>query len=104
MVAKRMWCLTIRIKKNDELKGKRLYKAILDYMMEAGISGATVVNAVDGFGRRGKSTLRIEGISINYPLVIEVVEEPDKLLPLLPDIKRMVDDNGMMTYQEVSML
>ncbi|HEX6562099.1 MAG TPA: DUF190 domain-containing protein [Nitrososphaera sp.] len=104
MVAKRMWCLTIRIKKNDELKGKRLYNAILDYMMEAGISGATVVNAVDGFGRRGKSTLRIEGISINYPLVIEVVEEPDKLLPLLPDIKRMVDDNGIMTYQEVSML
>jgi PII-like signaling protein len=104
MVAKRMWCLTIRIKKNDELKGKRLYNAILDYMMKAGISGATVVNAVDGFGRRGKSTLRIEGISINYPLVIEVVEEPDKLLPLLPDIRRMVDDNGIMTYQEVSML
>ncbi|MEO9364201.1 MAG: DUF190 domain-containing protein [Nitrososphaera sp.] len=99
-----MWCLTIRIKKNDELKGKRLYNAILDYMMKAGISGATVVNAVDGFGRRGKSTLRIEGISINYPLVIEVVEEPDKLLPLLPDIRRMVDDNGIMTYQEVSML
>ena len=99
-----MWCLTIRIKKNDELKGKRLYNAILDYMMEAGISGATVVNAVDGFGRRGKSTLRIEGISINYPLVIEGVEEAHKLLPLVPDIKRMVDDNGIMTYQEVSML
>jgi uncharacterized protein len=104
MVAKKMWCLTIRIKKNDELKGKRLYNAILDYMMKAGISGATVVNAVDGFGRRGKSTLRIEGISINYPLVIEVVEEPEKLLPLLPDIKQMVDDNGVMTYQEVYML
>lgn len=101
MVAKKMWCLTIRIKKNDELKGKRLYNAILDYMMKAGISGATVVNAVDGFGRRGKSTLRIEGISINYPLVIEVVEEPEKLLPLLPEIKHMVDDNGVMTYQEV---
>jgi hypothetical protein len=33
-----------------------------------------------------------------------VVEEPEKLLPLLPDIKHMVDDNGIMTYQEVSML
>jgi PII-like signaling protein len=71
MVAKKMWCLTIRIKKNDELKGKRLYNVILDYMMKSGIPGATVVNAVDGFGRRGKSTLRIEGISINYPLVIQ---------------------------------
>lgn len=104
MVAKKMWCLTIRIKKNDQLKGKRLYNAILDYMLKAGISGATVVNAVDGFGRRGKSTLRIEGISINYPLIIEVVDEPEKLLPLLPDIKHMVDDNGVMTYQEVYLL
>lgn len=104
MVAKKMWCLTIRIKKNDQLKGKRLYNAILDYMRKAGISGATVVNAVDGFGRRGKSTLRIEGISINYPIIIEVVDEPEKLLPLLPDIKQMVDDNGVMTYEEVYLL
>jgi hypothetical protein len=104
MVAKKMWWLTIRIKKNDQLKGKRLYNVILDFMMNAGISGATVINAVDGFGRRGKSTLHIEGISINYPIVIEVVDEPEKLLPLLPEIKRMVDDNGVMTYQEVFML
>jgi PII-like signaling protein len=97
----KMWCLTIRIKKNDEHHGKRLYRALLDFMMGAGISGATVINAVDGFGRRGKSTLHIEGISINYPLVIEVVEEQTKLEPLLPQIKRMVNDNGLVTVQEV---
>lgn len=97
----KMWCLTIRIKKNDELHGKRLYRALLDFMMGAGISGATVINAVDGFGRRGKSTLHIEGISMNYPLVIEVVEEQSKLEPLLPQIKRMVNDNGLVTVQEV---
>ena len=101
MVAKKMLSLTIRIKKNDELHGKRLYKALLDFMMGAGISGATVVNAVDGFGRRGRSTLHIEGISMNYPLIIEVVDEQSKLDPLLPQIKRMVGDNGMVTIQEV---
>jgi uncharacterized protein len=74
-----MWCLVIRIKKNDTLHGKRLYNMLLDFMMDAGISGATVLNGVDGFGRRGKSTLRIEGISVNYPLVIEVVDEQSKL-------------------------
>lgn len=97
----KMWCLTIRIKKNDELHGKRLYRALLDFMMGAGISGATVINGVDGFGRRGKSTLHVEGISMNYPLVIEVVEEQSKLEPLLPQIKRMVNDNGLVTVQEV---
>lgn len=104
MVAKKMWTLTIRIKKNDELHGKRLYRALLDFMMDAGISGATVVNAVDGFGRRGRSTLHIEGISMNYPLVIEVVDEKSKLEPLLPQIKRMVADNGIVTLHEVDML
>jgi uncharacterized protein len=104
MVAKKMWTLTIRIKKNDELHGKRLHKALLDFMMGAGISGATVVNAVDGFGRRGKSTLHIEGISMNYPLIIEVVEEQSKLQPLIPQIKRMVGDNGIVTLHEVDLL
>ena len=44
-------------------------------MMGAGVCGATVIKGVDGFGRRGKSTLLIEGISVNYPLVIEVIDE-----------------------------
>jgi len=99
-----MLSLTIRLKKNDELDGKRLFKALLDFMMDAGISGATVINAVDGFGKRGKSTIRIEGISMNYPLIIEVVEERSKLAPLLPQIKRMVGDNGLVTMYEVDVL
>ena len=86
------------------MNGKRLYRTLLDFMMGAGISGATVVSAMDGFGRRGRSTLHIEGISMNYPLVIEVVEEQSKLEPLLPQIKRMVDDNGIVTLHEVNLL
>ena len=73
-------------------------------MMGAGISGATVVNAVDGFGRRGRSTLRIKGISMNYPLIIEVVDEQSKLEPLLPQIKRIVGDNDIVTLYEVNLL
>lgn len=73
-------------------------------MMGAGISGATVVNAIDGFGRRGRSTLHTEGISMNYPLIIEVVDEQSKLEPLLPQIRRMVDDNGLVMMYEVDVL
>jgi PII-like signaling protein len=104
VAAKKNLCLTIRIKKNDELHGKRLYKALLDFMMGAGISGATVVNAIDGFGRRGRSTLHIEGISMNYPLIIDVVDDRKKLEPLLPQIRRMVYDNALVTIYEVDVL
>ena len=39
------------------------------------ISGATVWTGVDGFGKRRRSAVRLEGITINMPMMIEVIEE-----------------------------
>lgn len=99
-----MWCLTIRIKKNDTYNGKRTFEVILDMLKNHKISGATVWTGTAGFGKRGKSNFKIEGISINMPLIIEVIEEKQKLQPMLPEIKQTVGDNGMVTLQEVDML
>jgi uncharacterized protein len=96
----KMWQLIIRIKKNDEVGGKRLEALILDFLKKAGVAGATVWTGVDGFGKRGKSTLHFEGVQINMPLVIEVVDLATKLELLLPDLKQIVGDNGLVTIQE----
>lgn len=96
--------LTIRIKKNDRVGGKRLWRAILDYLIEAGVSGATVWTGVDGFGKRGRSEVKIEGVSVNMPLVIEVIEERARLEPLLGCIKQMVGDNGLVTLHDADIL
>ena len=61
----KMCCLTIRIKRNDEYQGKRLQNIILDFLMDAKIAGATVWTGVDGFGKRKRSTIHLEGIAIN---------------------------------------
>ena len=95
-----MWNLTIRIKKNDEVRGKRLQALIMDCLVKAHIEGATVWTGVNGFGKRGKSTLHLEGVSVNMPLIIEVVDQQTKLEPLLPDLKLIVGDNGVVTIQE----
>lgn len=95
-----MWNLTIRIKKNDEVGGKRLQTLIMDFLMKAHIEGATVWTGVNGFGKRGKSTLHLEGVQVNMPLIIEVVDEQSKLEPLLPNLKLIVGDNGLVTIQE----
>jgi len=95
-----MWQLTIRIKRNDTVDGKRLEHLLLDLLKKAGIAGATVWTGVDGFGKRGKSTLHLEGVQVNMPLIIEVVDLEAKLEPLLSEIKRLVDDNGLVTVQE----
>jgi hypothetical protein len=100
----KMWSLVIRTKKNDQVGGKRLEALIMDMLAKAGIAGATVWTGVDGFGKRGKSTLHIEGVTVNMPLIIEVIDEQAKLEPLLPELKRIVGDNGLVTVSEVFVL
>ena len=97
----KMWCVTIRIKKNDEVGGKRLQSLIMDMLVKAGVSGATVWTGVNGFGKRGKSTMHLEGVTVNMPLIIEVIDEQSKLEPLLPELKRIVGDNGLVSIQEI---
>ena len=100
----KMWNLTIRIKKNDEIGGKRLETLVMDLLMKAGIGGATAWTGVDGFGKRGKSTLHLEGVAVNMPLIIEVIDEQSKLEPLLPGLKRIIGDNGLVSISEVYVL
>lgn len=94
----------IRIKKNDEVGGKRLHSLIMDCLKKAGVSGATVWTGVDGFGKRGKSTLHLEGVTVNMPLIFEVVDLQEKLEPLLPELKLLVGDDGLVTVQETCVL
>ena len=97
----KMWQLTIRIKRNDEVGGKRLRTLVMDFLMKAGIAGATIWTGIDGFGKRGKSTLRLEGIAIDMPLIIETIDEQSKLEPLLPELKRIVGDDGLVTFKDM---
>lgn len=100
----KMLCLTVRIKRNDEYNGKRLYKLLIDFFIESNIAGATVWSGVDGFGKRRRSTLKLEGITVNMPLIIEVIDLQSKIEPLLFEVKRMVGDNGLVTIQEIEAL
>ncbi|HEX9862955.1 MAG TPA: DUF190 domain-containing protein [Candidatus Bathyarchaeia archaeon] len=100
----KMWSVTIRFKKNDELGGKRLQTLLMDLLKKADVSGATVWTGVNGFGKRGKSTMHLEGVTVNMPLIIEVIDEQSKLEPLLPELKRIVGDNGLVSIQDVYVL
>jgi len=100
----KMWCLVIRIKKNDNVKGKRVHNVILEILKKGKISGATVWTGVAGYGKRGKSNFQIEGISVNMPLLIEVIDELPKLETILPEIKDVIGDNGLVTIHEVGVL
>jgi len=104
MRTQKMWCLIIRIKKNDNFKGKRIHNVILDVLKGGKISGATIWTGFAGYGMRGKSNFQIEGITMNMPLLIEVVDDLSKLEKILPEIKEIVGDNGLVTIHEVGVV
>ena len=92
------------MKKNDVVDGKRMEKRIIDLLSGANILGAIVWLGIDGFGRRGKSTVHLEGLLINQPMMIESVDEREKIEPLLIPLKRLIGDNGFITFHEVDVV
>jgi PII-like signaling protein len=72
--------------------------------MQNKIAGATVWSGIDGFGKRKRSNIKLEGITVNMPLIIEVVDLESKIEPLLFEVKRLLGDNGLVTLQEVDVI
>jgi len=70
-------------------------------LQKSGVAGATVWTGVNGFGKRGKSALKLEGVTVNMPLIIEVIDVQSKLEPLLPELKHIVGDNGIVSIQAI---
>jgi hypothetical protein len=96
-----MISLIIRIKRNDVFDGKKLHELIITLLVKNNISGCTIWEGIDGFGKRRRSTISKEGVTINMPLVIEVIDERLNIEPLMPEIKRIVGNNGIITIHEV---
>ncbi|MGB7956916.1 MAG: DUF190 domain-containing protein [Candidatus Nitrosopolaris sp.] len=77
---------------------------LLDLLMNAKIGSATVWTGIDGFGKPGMAATYLEGVLINMPLIIEVIDEESKLKPMIVQIKEVIDDKGLITLQEVGVI
>lgn len=97
----KLWRLKVRIRKSDKHSGKRIQTLLMELLTKSDISGATVWTGVNGFGKRGKAPIHLEGGTFNMPLIIETVDEQSKLEALLPEIKLIVENKGIVTIEEV---
>jgi uncharacterized protein len=101
---KKMLKLTVRVRGRDAHKGKPIVDLLLALYKERGLSGATVLQGVRGFGVHGVSRVDVLGLSINLPLVIETVEAPPKIEAILSEVKTIVGENGLITIEDVRVL
>ena len=68
-----------------------LYEAIVESLMQAGISGATVHNGIMGFGaNRQLHRKRLFGVTDERPVTITVIEQEAKLRAVLPRLQTMI--------------
>jgi CBS-domain-containing membrane protein len=96
--------LTIYLGESDQWQGTPLYVAIVQFLREQGCAGATVTRAVAGYGAGAR--LHESGgwrWSSDAPVVIQVVDQPDRLRHLLPHIQEMLT-GGLMTLHEIEVL
>lgn len=96
--------LRIYIGESDRWRGKPLDTAILEAIRAQGLAGATVFRGVSGFGAHSHiRTTSIEVLSIDLPVVIEVVDIPERIQRALDAVSPMVQE-GLVTLEDVTIV
>lgn len=94
----------IYIGEADHRDGHPLYQAIVAFLRERGIAGATVFRGIEGYGANARlHTTRLLRLSEDLPILIEVVDREDRLRAVLPDLDAMVVD-GLITLERVEVV
>ena len=80
-------------------RGKPLYEALLKLFRERGFAGATVVRGIAGFGASARvHTDRILRLSLDLPIIVEVVDTDEKIAAIRPELDAMIG-GGMITLE-----
>jgi len=96
--------MRIFIGESDKHDGKPLYEALLKCFREHGLAGATVLRGVAGFGASSKMhTEKVLRLSLDLPLIIEVVETEEAIESVLPELDRMIG-GGLITLERARVI
>jgi PII-like signaling protein len=96
--------LRIFVGEADSYHGKTLYEQIVLKAKELGLSGATVLRGIMGFGADSRMhTTKLLSLSENLPLVIEIIDSEENLSKLMPFLNEAMAE-GLMTLEKVKIV
>ncbi len=96
--------LRIFVGESDRWKQKPLYEAIVLKAREMHLAGATVLRGPMGYGKSSRlHTAKILRLSMDLPLVIEIVDTEEKLNAFLPVLDEMMK-GGLVTLEKVRVI
>ncbi len=96
--------LRIFIGESDRYHGKPLYEAIVLAARERNMAGATVLRGLMGFGAHSRMhTTKILRLAEDLPVVIEIVDKPDRIAEFLPELDKMIGE-GLVTLERARVI
>jgi PII-like signaling protein len=95
--------LRIYIAESVRIGEKPAYKFLVEYFMKKGLPGCTVFRGMIGYGHEYKiRTVDVLQLSLDLPVIIDVVDTEEKIMAVIPEIEAMVE-HGLVTVQKVQM-
>ena len=94
--------LRLHFGESDQYDGKPLYEAIVNRCKELKIAGATVFRGLEGYGETAEIH-RHHLIRKDQPILVTIVDTPENLGRLIPEVEEMMD-TGMMATSDVEYL
>lgn len=94
--------LRVFLDEADRADHHPVYEALVTKARDAGLAGATVLRGVMGYGaRRAMHTAKILDLSASLPIIVEIVDRPDKIEAFLPVLAGLMD-GGMATLEKIT--
>ena len=94
--------LRIFVGESDRHEGKLLYEWLVLKAREMGLAGATVFRGIMGYGANSRlHTFKIERLSEDLPIVIEIVDGHDKIEAFLAVVEPAIAE-GLATLEPVT--
>ena len=91
--------LRLHFGESDRYNGKPLYEAIVNRCKELKIAGATVFRGLEGYGETAEIH-RHHLVKKDQPIVVTIVDTPENVLRLIPEVEKMMD-TGMIATSDV---
>ena len=96
--------LRIYLSENDTYTGRSAHHAVLEYLKDSYVAGATVIHGIEGYGVHSNiHTASILRLGVDLPLIVEAVDTEERIRPLLPKLREMVPKE-LMTLQDVEII
>ncbi len=96
--------MRIFIGESDKHHGKPLYEALVELFRSRGFAGATVLRGIAGFGSTSHvKTEKVLRLSLDLPIIIEVVETEEAIQSILPDLDQMIG-GGLITLERAKVI